>query len=460
MSVNVQFRLRDENAVGPTSIRLHFYINGKRFVHSLGKDKRIIPELWDYDDQIPIRTIGINDRKVQDRNRRLIKKYESVYPNIKTELKNIESRIENLSRDISKYFALTEQANKNYDLNELKSILESRYQVVSKVVQSESKDVLELNEYISQFISELESGKRLTDNKKRYSKGTIKNYLGFQTQFKEYQDTISKILRFKDITIDFYDDFVSFFTCKNYSPNTIGRHIKNLKVIMRDAHDKGLHDNTEFERKRFKTIQVDSPSIYLSQKELDLLYNLDLSDRITWELARDVFLVGCYTALRYSDYSRISAQHIKHREEGTFIEIITKKTGESVLIPVRPELYTILKKYKFNLPKTYEQKVNSRIKEVAAMAGINESIEIEQIKGGMKVKRTIPKNELIKTHTARRTGATLMYLARIPLTDIMKITGHKTIRNLEKYIRVTKEETAKRLLMNPFFQGKTEMKNG
>ena len=52
-----------------------------------------------------------------------------------------------------------------------------------------------------------------------------------------------------------------------------------------------------------------------------------------------------------------------------------------------------------------------------------------------EVRETFPKNELIKTHTARRTGATLMYLAGMDIYDIMKITGHTSPAVLKKYIR-------------------------
>ena len=74
----------------------------------------------------------------------------------------------------------------------------------------------------------------------------------------------------------------------------------------------------------------------------------------------------------------------------------------------------------------------------------------------MKIKKTVPKHELIKTHTARRSGATNMYLEGISTLGIMKITGHKTEREFLKYIRVTKEETAEMLSNHEYF--KPEMK--
>jgi hypothetical protein len=62
-----------------------------------------------------------------------------------------------------------------------------------------------------------------------------------------------------------------------------------------------------------------------------------------------------------------------------------------------------------------EQKVNMHIKTVGEKTKITENIEVEKTKGGLKVKISVPKNELIKKHTDRLTGCILMYLAGIPL---------------------------------------------
>ncbi|MFQ8804876.1 MAG: hypothetical protein ACLR8Y_06890 [Alistipes indistinctus] len=61
---------------------------------------------------------------------------------------------------------------------------------------------------------------------------------------------------------------------------------------------------------------------------------------------------------------------------------------------------------------------------------------------------------MVKTHTARRSGATNMYLAGIPTIAIMKITGHKTEKEFMKYIKITEEESAMELMNHPYFSGK------
>ncbi len=328
-----------------------------------------------------------------------------------------------------------------------------------------------LNQYIDRFISEAKNGSRLTEKKSRFSYSYTHSLTGFQAQFNVYQGIYTDkqlealkecgetprtrhVLNFDDITIDFYNDFIRFFYGKKYSPNTVGKHIKSLKTIMQMAKDEGLHKNAETTRRSFKSISSPVETIYLTESEIQKIYELKLSTLPEYDLARDVFLVGCYTGQRFSDYSRINPENIRTLENGKrVIDLNQQKTGERVTIPIRHELESILKKYNYRLPKTYGQKVNKRIKDIAADAGITDMVEFESNRGGMRFKTKARKCDLVVTHTARRSGCTNMYLAGIPSIDIMKISGHKTESEFLKYIRVSKEETAMNLSSNAFFVG-------
>jgi len=431
------FKLKNQKAETPTLIYLILYYNKIRFVYSTGKSIR--PELWKTAENQPYLTNS-----------------ETGLTMTKPEIKQaaiIDNQLNRFKIETARIFDHFSYQG----IQPTNELLKAEYDKVFRPETPEKKpkepEKLNLNQYIQKFISDIETGKRTTEKSTRYAKGTIKNYYGFQTQFDNYQTEHHRKLNFDQITIDFYDKYVSFFNQKNYSPNTIGRHIKALKVIMRAAGEDGLHENKDIERKKFKVITAEVHPIYLTQTEVENLYNLDLSDNKPFDIARDIFLIGCYTGQRFSDYSRINAKHIKEVKGGKIIELIQKKTGQRVLIPVRPELETILKKYDYNPPHTHEQKANERIKLVCEKAKINELIEIEEIKGGLKVTQSKAKHELIKTHTARRTGATLMFLAGIPTISIMKITGHKTEREFLKYIRITDEENARKLMNDPYFLG-------
>ena len=423
MFINPKFKLKNLTPDDKlTLIRLEVYYNNIRFVYSTRQ--KIEPKYWNKNNFRVKIVKGDRERNEKHRNINFI-------------LNDIENEITEIFNQYSKKGEIPTKENLKNDLNK----------VFKKENEPEPKEYT-LNSYIDKFINDVKAGERLTPEKKeRYKIGSIKNFIAFKTQFDLFQKKKNKKYNFNDITIDFYNEFVNYFTKKNYSPNTIGKNIKTLKTLMNAAKDEGYQNNTEYQRKSFKVIKVDVKNIYLSFQELEKLYNFDLTEKPYLEKARDIFLIGCFTALRFSDYSRIRPSNIINKGDNKLIEMYTKKTGERVVIPFwHWILEELLVKYDYTIPKIYEQKLNKNIKEVGRLSGINESVQIEVIRGGLKVNRTVKKYELIMTHTARRSAATNMYKNKFAITDIMTITGHKTENSFRKYIKITKEETADRIM--------------
>ena len=339
--------------------------------------------------------------------------------------------------------------------------------VVNEFSRPGNVETENFNQYVERYVEEAKSGKRLTSNgntKMKFRYGSLRVLQGFKLSWELFCE--GKQYGFEEINIDTYNAFIDFFYDRNCGANYIGKHIKTWKTIMRKAREEGLHKNSDIELKAFKTLSEETDNIYLTEGELKAIFELDLSDsavlkKVRPDMAsnkqlresRDVFLVGCYTAQRYSDYKRICKDMIKIINGIKFVEILQQKTGIKCLIPLRPEADKILKQYDYTLPKTLEQHVNRNIKDIGELAGITEIINREKNKGGKIVKTKVPKFKMIMTHTARRSGATNMFLAKIPTLQIMKITGHKSEREFLKYIKVSQEETAIILGTHSYFTG-------
>jgi integrase len=347
-----------------------------------------------------------------------------------------------------------------------------------------------LTEYLQAYIDEATSGLRQTYHNKRFTPATLKSIRSFQSEFEKYQNdlqnrladdklklTVSYIpqnnpLDWEDIHIDFFRDFVNWFNEKNYSQNTIAHHIKTLKTIMRQGKEEKKHNNLEFQRSAFKVQSIEVDTIYLNEEELKKIFDLDLTEMKEdydidpvelpgLDAARDVFLIGCWTCQRFSDYSRINKVTVQDGRR--VIKLIQVKTGNKCVIPVRAELDIVLKKYEtakdeYQLPKVWEQKLNTRIKTVCRLAGITEPIEITKVKGGKKVTAKYPKNKLVSSHTARRSGISNLYNAGVPSLFIMKLSGHRTEREFMKYLRLTEDEIAKKLSEYDYFAGTSSLK--
>ena len=446
---NIKFELKDPKATGSTSIRCIFYHQGKRFMYSLGDDRKISHRLWDKENMTPI-TGKTKDEKEE------LKLVKQTNPNIDTELKNISARIDNIKREIIAFISNQEINSRTWLFDELKNHLNSIFDKKEELKVQPVVIPLILNDYIEMFIDGICKGEIAyttgAGQRTVYAASTIKAYKDFKSQFSLYQNVKKKNLNFKDINMEFYFDFVQYFSDKNYSNNSIGKQIKCLKAILSKALDDGIHNNDTFKKTAFKTLRCDVDNIYLTENELKAIYELDLSSKPHLDVARDIFLCGCYTALRFSDYKRIKPEHIVSMDDVLFIDMITKKTKYRVIIPVKPLVKNILEKYNNLLPKSYEQKINKYIKEIGRLAGIDDKVEVKTIRGANTIIEYIQKYKLIMTHTARRTGATLLYKAGVDTLSIMKITGHKTEKSLLKYIKISEEENAIKLMNNSFFQ--------
>jgi integrase len=237
---------------------------------------------------------------------------------------------------------------------------------------------------------------------------------------------------------------------KKYSPNTIGSYIKNIKVFMNEAVDKKLTTNTEYKSRRFKKVSEEAENIYLTQAELTKIYEKDFSKKKNLDRIRDMFIIGCYTGLRYSDLFTISNDNLI--DKGTKLRIKTEKTGELVIIPLHNYIKTIIKKHG-GIPqyKTSNQSMNESLKVIAEQAGIKDNVLITATKGSTVEKICYKKYDLVSVHTARRSFATNAYLNDIPTISIMKITGHKTEKSFLKYIKISQEDNANKLTNHSFF---------
>ena len=299
--------------------------------------------------------------------------------------------------------------------------------------------------YYENFLYRMENGTRVHSAKGTpMAPKTIFQFHNLKRHLQNFQKTKKTIIEFESIDMVFYKNFIDHLTIKlKMAPNTIGKLITNLKVFMREALEDGLTTNNTFTHRKFKSVNSKSDTVYLTKDEIKALLAVDLTKQPRYEKVRDMFVVGCYTALRHSDLSKIKPENIVNG----MIDMIQTKTGKQVIIPMLNEVVTILEKYNNTLPGISNQKYNAYLYEVCKQCEVlaNE-ITIHEIKGGKKITRVEPKYEFISSHTARRSMATNEYKAGdLSIREIMSLTGHTTEKSFYLYIRETPKGTAERI---------------
>lgn len=316
---------------------------------------------------------------------------------------------------------------------------------ISEKIKLEKKPADTLKGYISEYVDKAKHRQSINTGKP-LTIGTIGKFKVFESLFDEFCKSEHKEFDFADIDLSFYDDFKEFLQNeKKYTINTIGKYIRTLKTILNDATANGVNKNLIYKNARFKAVEEETSKIYLTEEELKKIEMLDLNEED--DKTRTAFLIGCYTGLRHSDYSRLTNKNVTGNK---YIKIKQAKTGAIVTIPLLPYIENLLNNKKLeDVANVPEWKINREIKHICQKAGINDPVVKEYTKGGKKHKITTEKWQEVGTHTARRSFATNMYLKGIPTRAIMSATGHKTEKAFARYIRVTDEQNAD--LIKSFF---------
>lgn len=351
-----------------------------------------------------------------DKENYLFTKANTYHKTLNARLNFIKSKLELLTR---------ESEVTNDTLLQFRAKVIEAINVNAPVKVDRNEDTLFLP-YFKRWATE-ETTKHKYNRYKTYTYNTLVEFFG------DRQPT------FDDINYSFCEEFIEWMSDKSLCANTRGSHVKFVKAAMNEAYKNKLHQNTDFHSFRKETEQVDA--VYLTNEEVTKVAQLPLCG--SHGLVRDIFILGCHTGMRFSDYSRLSMSDIS---DGV-IHFITQKCKAPVDIPAHPRVLEILKKYGGTIPKISGQKFNAYIKDVCKEAGINESVLVR--KSGKHIR--CEKWEMVSSHTARRTGLTNMYKAGIPTYRCMMISGHKTEHVFLTYLRITQEENAQFLKDNPFF---------
>jgi integrase len=227
---------------------------------------------------------------------------------------------------------------------------------------------------------------------------------------------------------------------KGFHDDTVAKYIENLKNFLRWSHERGFHTNTifqhsQFRAKRDKNLDIVTMTIH----ELKYFYEYDLSGNKSMERVRDMFCFCAFTGQRWSDVAAFRKEDL-HEDTWIFESYKTKKETIIPLVGYSASALDILKKYNYELPVISNQKFNNILKKAAAKAELNRIVEINRFQGNKKQSYIKPLHEVISSHMARRTAVSiLLNVYRVPVPQVMEITGHSDFKTLKRYINKDRE---------------------
>ena len=304
--------------------------------------------------------------------------------------------------------------------------------------------------FLVQFVDDIKSGARKIGSDD-YAPGTCKAWKSFIGVYEGF-DPLHKF-GWADIDRAFVSRYINYLQKHGYMAKVVNKHLTNLKALINAAFIDGIHDNQRAAALIVKKKIEDrdkAVEIYLTEEELQALYEMPLTGKK--EHIRDVFLIGCYTCQRVSDYNNLNADNFETTRKGTrIIRLVQQKTKTEVTIPILNENFiTICEKYGYNIPKANEQVLNRYIKDILKdlseqLPSLKEKVptkltmkQKEALRKEKKEPETdlngnviVPRYDCVTSHTARRTGITNMYPShKYTILQMMHVSGHKNAKDL------------------------------
>lgn len=401
------YNLRNPKGCKPTMVFLVVRVNGRQVKVSTGM--KTYPKYWQVNHAIEDYSLPI----IENNNNKLLNE----------KIKVFDSRFEEYKR-------LVNDGLLTLDEDSLRCYLYNKTTMVKKKEKSEPINIA------SVILSYLNKDTTIKDStKSNYTRHLKKfeEFLSFYT-IKSYSDLTQKMMK------DFQQwcvDNVKGRQGNRASGQSINAIVEGVfKCIKSYLVNNGLFSGSQFadiQIEPLKEVNIDD-EIALRDDELTLLYNYQCLSKRDEEI-RDLFLLECTTAQRFSDVEKVD-DLIEHKDGRTYFNLVQDKGGAKVQVDVIFQMaLDILEKYSYRLPTHNKKIFNKRIKEIAKNAGIN---GIEQIRyheaniAGISYK-TQERWECISSHTGRRTFITMLSLRGYNETEIARYSGHETLEMVRRY---------------------------
>jgi integrase len=383
-SINLYLRPEMKDSKGKTPIYLVFQEKGKKFKHFTGV-------------------------KVEEGN------WDSDIQEIEKDPNNTNKRLKLQKRHLQDVY-LRYSRNGDYKLAQIKSDFKD----------SIEKKGLEDDFFIAydNFLAIISEGKKAS---------SIAVYEVVKKDLYEFQRLTGSPISLQRLNKTFGSSFSHFLIkTPGNSNSTVNKKLKALNVFCQHVRiNEGVKVSAVIDKtNRLKT---DTPNkTFLTEQELSKVFNLNLIRYPNLILARDLFLFGCFTGLKYTDIQKLKNLDIVNGK----IKIIGA-FGAEVRIPLNNYANMILNKYNTQeencFPLLKNIYLTKRIKQVGKIAGLETICSFDSFIGDEKNTVEKPMYELLSSNVARITYAVLSLRAGMRPQFLMHIMGQKNMNDLMRH---------------------------
>ncbi len=331
----------------------------------------------------------------------------------------LNTQLSLIKQEINQVFLLLQVNNENFDVEDI------YLQYKGESIKA-NKTLLEVFDIHNERVQKLLGIE--------YAKSTYDKFIECRkliTRFIKFQYKKGDFLLDK-LTLKFLKDLDYYLKVEvGQQQSTINKHIQRVRKITNLAIAEGYLDRNPF--MLYKPKRHNKRVVYLDEKELKDLESHSFAQNRLKEV-RDMFVFCCYTGLAYAEMCNLSEEHIIKGFDGNlWIDMYRKKTNSKVTVPLLPKALEILNSFKLAdtnrnkiFPEISNQKVNSFLKEIAQVVGIEKRLT---------------------HHIARKTFATTILLYNdVPMEIVSKLLGHSKMSiTQESYGKIVQKKVSEHI---------------
>lgn len=206
---------------------------------------------------------------------------------------------------------------------------------------------------------------------------------------------------------------------KNAKDGTIWNYHKHLKALLNRAKDFDVIQTSPYDRLKGKFDRGDEENFeFLSEDQMRLIVDTHPVPGTQMETVRDLFVFQMFTGLSYSDMQAFDIKNYR-RDGDSWVHTGKRiKTGVSYVSVLLPPVIDVLERNGWKVPQMPNQKYNALLKTFGAVLGIDR----------------------MHSHLARHTFGTYMLSHDAKLQNVMRMMGHKNVRQTLRYAKVLAED--------------------
>lgn len=265
-------------------------------------------------------------------------------------------------------------------------------------------------------------------NKRTIKESTRKRYMNTYNNLKNFERYARMKLTNTNFNREQFDKFMLYcHSVLQHNDNTLNKSASIIKAYFRAKYPDG---NWSFINFKPFTPNV----IYLFKEEFDYVKGASVPND-TLSRVRDLFVFSCVTGMSFSDSQKFKLGSV-HNDVITYFR---KKTNSMAMLPLSNIAQNICIKYGGRPPQFNLAQFNYYLKALFRFLDMDREVQVTTKYFNKNYIMEYPLYDVVSSHLARKTFVMLLLSKKVPIQDIMHMTGHKEYNGIKPYINMHRE---------------------